>query len=184
MTPLWKWLEEHGAHHDVVEWARPYGDAWERAWIECPRGDWLLGLAARGGAERAAIVRAARACAELALDYVPDDEARPRDALGAIDRWLDGSDDAGARSHTCASVERAIDEAPDPAVAAAAMAAFAALRAIDAPDEAPSAAAASVQAAVLDAGDCAMMSAMGYAQQTCAERVREHVPFASIEPRD
>jgi len=178
MGPLWEWLEANGAHHDVVEWARPYGDAWERAYGECPRGDWLLGLAARRGVDRAAIVRAARACAELAMDYVPDDEARPREALAAIDRWLAG--DGGPGAEITADVERVIDEAPDPAVAAAATAAFAALRAIEAPDEAATAAAAAVQAAVLDAGDCAVMSAMTYVQRTCAERVRVHVPFDAI----
>lgn len=115
------------------------------------------------------------------MDYVPDDEGRPREALAAIDRWIAG--DGASREETCRAAERAIDEAPDPAVAAAATAAFAALRAIDAPEEAPAAAAAAVQAAVLDAGDCAMMSALGYAQRTCADRVREHVPFAVIAPR-
>ncbi|MCZ7677415.1 MAG: hypothetical protein M5U28_01020 [Sandaracinaceae bacterium] len=40
-----------------------------------------------------------------------------------------------------------------------------------------------MQAAVLDAGECAMMSALGYAQRTCAERVREHVAFAAIALR-
>lgn len=181
MTALWTWLEGEGAHSDVVEWARPYGADWERAWSECPRGDWLLGLAARREVAREALVRAARACAELAMDYVPDDEGRPHEALAAIDRWIAG--DGASREETCRAAERAIDEAPDPAVAAAATAAFAALRAIDAPEEAPAAAAAAVQAAVLDAGDCAMMSALGYAQRTCADRVREHVPFAVIAPR-
>ncbi len=180
MTTLADWLEEHGAHHDVVSWARPFGAEWERAWRECPRGDWLLGLAARREVDRRALVRAARACAELALEYVPDDEARPRDALAAIERWLGGEDDAQARARLAEAVERAIDEAPDPAVAAATTAAFAALRAIDAPDDAAGAAAACVQAAVMDAGECAMMSALGYAQHTCAERVREHVPFEAV----
>ncbi len=177
-TPVSAWLEQHGAHHDVVEWARPYGEEWERAWRECPRGDWLLGLAARIGMDRVEIVRAAQACAALGLDYVPDEEARPRAALDAIDRWLEGADDADARARACTAIEAAMEEAPDPAVNAAAMAVFAALRSIDSPDEAATAAAAVVQAAVLDAGDCAMMSALRYVQHACAERVRQHVTFA------
>lgn len=178
MTRLREWLEANGAHHDVVEWARPYGEDWERAYAECPRGDWLLGIAARRGVDRAAVVRAARACAELAKEYVPDRERRPHEGLAAIDRWLAGGERPGAE--VAAGLERAVDEAPDPAAAAAAMAALAALRAIEAPEEAATAAACAVQAAVLDAGECAMLSAMGYAQRTCAERVREHVPFAAI----
>ncbi len=180
MTTLAQWLEAHGAHHDVVEWARAYGDDWARAWNECPRGDWLLGLAARRGVDRAELVRAACECAELALEYVADDEARPREALDAARRWLSGAGDEGIQAAKRA-VEAAIDEAPDPAVAAAATAAFAALSSIDAPDEAATTAAAVVQAAVLDAGDCAMMSAMRYAQHECAERVRRHVRFGPPE---
>lgn len=175
MTPLARWLEDHGAHHDIVEWARSYDADWERAWRECPRGDWMLGLAARSGVDRRSLVRAACACAALALDYVPDGEARPSSALDAAQRWLDGSDHPELRARAASDVEAAVDDAPDPAVSSAALAALAALRSIDAPDEAPTAAAAAVQAAVLDAGDCAMMSAMRYVQHECAERVREHI---------
>jgi hypothetical protein len=180
---LSRWLEDSGAHRDVVEWAARYETDWERAWNECPRGDWLLAVAARQNVERAALVRAACACAELAAEYVPDDEPRPHAALDAAQRWLEGRDDPEARERASADVERAIDEAPDPAVAAAAAAAFAALRAIDSPEDAAMAAASVVQAAVCDAGHCAMTSAMSYAQSTCADRVREHVPFSAIAPR-
>jgi hypothetical protein len=177
---LARWLEEQGAHHDIVEWAQPYDVDWEHAWNECPRGDWLLALAAKCGVERSPLVRAACACAELAVDYLPEDEPRPNAALDAAQRWLDGNRES--RDAALADVERAIGEAPDAAVAAAAMAAFAALRSIDAPEEAATAAAAVVQAAVADAGHCAMMAAMSYAQRTCADRVRQHVPFSAIEP--
>ncbi len=179
-TAFWRWLQEQGAQNDFVEWARPYESDWERAWNACPRGDWLLALAARRGADRVALVRAACACAELALDYVPEDETRAHRALDLARRWLANDDDASERARACEDVEHAIDEAPDPAVAAAATAALSALRAIDVPADAALAAASSVQAAVFDAAECAMMSAMGYAEHTCAERVREHLPFTAV----
>lgn len=174
---LARWLEQNGAHHDVVQWAAPFGEDWERAWRECPRGDWLLGIAAKRGAPRIELVRAAHACASFAREYAPEDERRIDAAMDAAMRWIEGQDDPEARARAAEDVERAIDQAADPAAQSVAIAAFAALRSIDAPEEAASSAAAAVQAAVLDVGDCATMSAMGYAQSTCADRVREHVAF-------
>ncbi|HJL20390.1 MAG TPA: hypothetical protein RMH99_32280 [Sandaracinaceae bacterium LLY-WYZ-13_1] len=182
MTTLAEWLAANGAHHDVVTWARPYGDDWAKAWAECPRGDWLLGLAARRGVERARLVRAACACARLALDHVADDEARPLAAIEAAERWADGEDDPESRRVAARDADAAIDGAPDPAVAAAATAALAALGSIERPGEAASAAAAVAQASVLDAGECAMMSALAYAQSTCADRVRERIELDAIVP--
>ena len=178
--PLWQWLEQEGAHHDVCTWARPYGEDWAKAWTECPRGDWLLGLAVRRGVERIAIVRAACACAELGFEYLPDDETLPLRAIALARAWAAGEDDATARAELAIALEATVDSAPDPAVAAAGLAALAALRSIEAPDEAATVAASVAQAAVLDAGECAMMSALGYAQRTCAERVREHVSLAAL----
>lgn len=173
------WLESEGAHDDVVTWARPFADEWERAWTECVRGDWLLGIAARAGADHATIVRAACSCARFGLDYLPDHEPRPAAAIAAAERWAEGHDDAGERERAAAAGEAAIEEASDPAVVAAASAALAALRSVERPEDAASVARSVVSAAVLDAGDCAMMSAMRYAQATCADRVREHVAFTS-----
>jgi len=181
MDEVWRWLEDAGAHHDVVTWAKPFGADFERAWRECPRGDWLLGIAARAGADRAAIVRGAIECARFALEYLPDGEPRPAAALDAAGAWLDGADDPAARRRALADVEAAIDAAPDPAVAAAASAALAALSSVDSPDDAPGAVSGAVQAALMDAGDCAMMSAAAYAQQTCADHVRAHVPTPAFD---
>ena len=170
---LWQWLSEAGAARDVVDWARPFRADWDRAWQECPRGDWLLAIAAKRGADPRTIVSAAAACARLALAQVPDDELAPLDAIDTAERWARGEEADVARAR--ARIEHLVDAAPDPAVAAAATAALAALSAIDSPGDAATAAAAVVQAAVLDAGDCAMLSAMGYAQSECARVVREHV---------
>lgn len=169
------WLQANGAHRDVVEWAQSYGADWARAWSECPRGDWMLGIAARRGVPREALVRAAAQCARLALDYGSDDDSRALDAIERAEAFAAGNDEPDARRAAATAVEAAVDDAPDPSVSAAAMAALAAVRAVELPEEAALAAASAAQAAVLDAGDCAMMSALTYAQRTCADRVREHV---------
>lgn len=175
MVEAWEWLERSGAHHDVVSWARVYGADWDRAWVECPRGDWLLGIAVRAGGEPREVVEAACACARFAFEYLPEAEARPLAAVAAAEAWLEGRDDEAARSRLAVEVEALVDGAPDPAVAAAAMAALAALRSIQTPEDAPHAAASAVQAALLDAGDCAMMAAMRHAQAVCADLVRQHL---------
>ncbi len=174
------WLRERGAHHDVVAWAEGFGDRWEDLWEACPRADWLLGVAARRGVDRATLVRGACACARFALDYLGESEDRPRRAIEAAEAYVRGVDDPDARREAARIAEAAVDEAPDPAVAAAAMAALAAVRAVDLPEEAALAAASAAQASVLDAGDCAMLSALTYAQRTCADRVREAIPFAAL----
>lgn len=180
MADVSGWLEAAGAHHDVVEWARPYGADWARAWSECPRGDWLLGIAARAGADPRAVVAGACACARFALEYVPEHEARPAAAIAAAERWLAGEGDPAERARLAIEAEEAVDRAPDPAVASAAMAALAALRSVQAPEEAAHSAASAVQAALLDAGDCAVMAAMRHAQVACADLVREHVPRPAL----
>ena len=184
MDELWGWLEARGAHHDVVTWARPYEARWSEAWRACPRGDWLLGIAARAGVDRRAIVDAACACARFALAYLPDGEDLPGRAIEAGERWARGSDETDGveeRAALLTDVEAFIERAPDPIVAAAATAALAALRSIDAPEEAPLVVVSAVQAALLDVGDCAMMSAVAYAQSTCADRVRGLITAAQLQ---
>ncbi|MCC6873463.1 MAG: hypothetical protein IT378_04065 [Sandaracinaceae bacterium] len=176
---LWRWLEGAGAHHDVVEWARPYGGEWARAWAACPRGDCLLGIAAKRGVDRRAIVGAAAACARIALAQVPDDEPAPLHAIEIAERWSRG--EAVDPAEPMRALEGAIERSPDPAVSAAASAALAALHAIEAPGDAATAAAAVAQAAVYDAGECAMMSALAYAHHECAERVRARLPAIASE---
>jgi len=185
MAEVWIWLEEQGAHDDVVSWARPYADRWEEAWTECPRGDWLLAIAARAGVSNRRIVKAACDCARFALDYLPEGELRPGAAIDAAAGWAESPEETAATGPKWSALEAqvgaVIDTAPDPAVAAAATAALACLRAVDAPEEAPLVVTSAVQAALLDVGDCAMMSAVAYAQSACAERVRAHIGHTSLQ---
>ena len=174
------WLEEQRAHHDIVSWARAFGDDWERVWLECPRGDWLLGLAVRRQVAPRYIVRAARDCALLPSTQLPDEEPWVARVFEVIEAWLAGTDEPAERQRALTLVEAAIDEAPDAGSQAAAIAVRAALGAIDELSEAPTAAAAAAEAVLHDVGDCAMMSALRWAHAQCAERVRAAVPLADI----
>jgi hypothetical protein len=172
-----QWLSRLGAHRDVVAWAEPYGLDWEKAWAECPRGDWLLGIAARTAVEPTALVRAACACARLARDYVPDDEGLRSldDALAAAEDWAGRRGPTTSLAALAQALEDASARAPDAASAAALVSASAAVKTAGERDVAPSAASLAVEAAVLASGECGMMSALGFMQRKTAEAVRTHI---------
>ena len=60
------------------------------AWATCERGDWMLWYAAKVDIDRKLLVKAACACARLALPYLPSDELRPARAIETAERWIDG----------------------------------------------------------------------------------------------
>ena len=65
------------------------------AWETCERGDWLLWLAGRIGVDRRLLVRAACACARLALPHVPAGDDRPRHAIETAEAWVRGDASLG-----------------------------------------------------------------------------------------
>ncbi len=158
-----------------MSWAREAPEEVAELWALCPRGDWLLGIAVRLGAETTVVVRAAAAAARTAFDFLPDDETRAQEALRVADAFSEGSANEVEVARARASLEALSAEAPDPAVQAAAQAALAALAAIEDPAVAPMAATQAAQAAVFDAGECAMMAALRFAQEKAAGAVRAHV---------
>jgi len=129
----------------------------------------------RLGAEQRLLVRAAVAVARTATDFLPDGETRPGIAMDAAERWSRGEADEATIAAARGEVEALAANAPDPAVNAAAEAVLAALGAVDDPEAAPGAATQAAQAAVFDAGDCAMMPALRFAQEQAANAVREHL---------
>ena len=74
---------------EATQWAESQPDA-ETAWRRCPRGDWLLWVAARLDIDRKRLVRAACACARTALSHVPAGEERPRIAIETAEAWARG----------------------------------------------------------------------------------------------
>jgi hypothetical protein len=88
---LLEFLKQHNACSDATDWVTAHQDrSFAKLWASCDRGDWLLWLAAKAGAERKAIVLAACDCAELALRFIPKGEDRPRLAIEAARAWTRG----------------------------------------------------------------------------------------------
>jgi hypothetical protein len=92
-------------------------------WRACRRGGWLLWYCARVGVDHKLLVRAACACARLALRYVPAGEPRPLAAIETAERWCDG---AATLAEVRAAAHAAYAAAYNAAAYAAAVAAYAA----------------------------------------------------------
>lgn len=181
MIPIAGWFRQHGAHHDIVHWAEPFGEDWRAAWESCSRGDWLLAWACRAGVEPLSILRATAAVAALALPHVPLGEGRPAAAVEAARLRAEGALAPGELSRAADAADAAAEQAPDAAAAVAATAAAHAARTLENLELAAACAANVAEAAVLDAGECAMMAALSFAHGQCAEAVRLAIPFETLE---
>src|SRR3990172_2796305 len=79
-------LLSFSACREAVDW---YNDKdSQEAWESCNRGDWMLWIAARLEIDKKLIVLAACNCAELSLQFVPNNENRPKEAVEAARRWV------------------------------------------------------------------------------------------------
>src|SRR5688500_3559092 len=157
----------------------------DEAWANCPRGDWLIGIAVRARVDRMAVVRAAAACARLALPRLPEEEKRARKALEAAEGWLEGT----VKSSACWAAGFGGADArnaylhEDPHAAAAAGAAAATAFACDgAADEAYWAERAYVVEAVAETAKA--LGGAGVTEEEahllCAERVRARISFELV----
>jgi hypothetical protein len=120
-------LRELGACGTALDWCETQPSP-EVAWSTCQRGDRLLWVVARVGDFRAA-VRAACACARLALHHVPAEECLTvsRRAIEAAEAWTRGETTREeVRAAYVAAYAAADDAAPDAAAYAAYAAAYAA----------------------------------------------------------
>ncbi len=167
----------------------PKGATGREAWNACVNGSHLLWLAERVGVDQRLLVRAAAACAETALQYLPDGEARPRLALEAARRWADDPTHANlervrqARDAATAATRAYADAAYTAAYAAAsAYAAYTAAYAADSAAASADSAAASAHAyadAAYTAAYAAAASAGRHARadalKRCADLVRLHI---------
>jgi len=178
-------LIDMNACDDAVAWVGERRSL-QKAWDECPRGDWLLWYAARAGADHKTVVMAACACARLSLVHVPDGEDRPRLAIEAAEAWGRGdvgldvvraaAADAYAYAYAYADALSAASSAYAAADAAyAAYAAYAdAYAAADAAAYAAAYAAYAYAYAYADADADAAADAATLAE--CADIVRQHIP--------
>jgi hypothetical protein len=77
-------------YREIAEWASGFGDNLERAWNECPRGDWLMGLAMALGVPVKELLPAVADLVSQVLPKLPAGEQRPEQALRAAERWARG----------------------------------------------------------------------------------------------
>ena len=174
-------LKEMSACGDAVKWVGKRGP--KKAYTECNRPDWLLWYATKRGVDKKLLVLAACDCAETALQFVPDDEDRPRKAIETARAWCKGratisecrdaayaaayADDAAAAAYAAAYATYATYAAAA-ADAAAAYAADAAAYVAYADD-----AAATYAADAADAAD----ASRGKANKHMADLVRARIPY-------
>jgi hypothetical protein len=174
-------LTDIGACPDAIRWASRY-DTLDDAWRKCKRGDWMLWYASRAGADHVMIVRAACACARLALPHLPDGEDRPRLAVETTEAWCDGRatlDEVRAARAAAGAAAWAARDAAWAAARAAGAAAWAAEYAAGAAADAAGVAAwaaAGAAAWAAEAADAAG-AAESAALQHCADIVRGYFPM-------
>ena len=174
MSPA-EWLRGSGAQGDVLDGLARFAD-WETLYRECPRGDWLLGIAERLGVSHIALVRAAIGCAR-----VVEGDGEAVALLELAEKWTEGRATVAEVQAATRALESASARAVDPAREAAARAALAVGLGVD--DRgiltgAPAAAAESVMVASID---CGFELAMRWAHDKCAAAVRAAVPWSDFE---
>jgi hypothetical protein len=155
------------------------------AWATCPRGDWLITIAVRARVDRIVVVRAAAACARLALPRLPDEEPRARKAIEAAESWLDGkvrSSECWATAFGAADVCHAYEQKDVHASAAAGAAAATAFACDTAADDAYWAERAYVVEAVMLAARAVAGAGVTEeeAHRLCAERVRTRISLEAV----
>jgi len=188
LNSLQRHLERLHPCGNALAWAGSYDDPID-AWRACPRGDWLLWLALKLHVERKTLVRAACACARLALPFTQDE--RPVRAI-RIAELSAGGDSAV----TIEDVKKAALECKEAALDAgcyaafdganAAYAGFYAAIAATAEGSATEAAAAAVEAAAETAAEAAVTRFFGDAARAevlrqCACIVRRFIDETTIQ---
>ena len=172
-----EWLRRTGAQGDVIEGLARFAD-WRSLHRECPRGDWLLGIAERLGVPHVTLVRAAIGCARIV-----DSDPEAMTVLDVVERWTEGRTSiADVRAATTA-LEAALSRAVDPAREAASRAALAVGLGVEDREVLTAAPAAAAESVMVASIDCGFELAMRWAHDKCAAAVRAAVPWSSFEDR-
>jgi hypothetical protein len=174
MTPL-DWLRTAGAQGDVIDGLARFPD-WQTLWRECPRGDWLLGIAERIGVPHDALVGAAIGCARL-LDL--DEPALH--VIARAEQWIDGAATAAEVAAAVRALEENLATAVDPSVEAAGRAALAVGLGVAEREYLAAAPAAAAESVMMASMDCGFELAMRWAHDKTADAVREAVPWVEFE---
>jgi hypothetical protein len=174
-SPL-DWLRQMSAQTDVLDGLSRYPD-WPTLWTECPRGDWLLGIADRLGVAHVTLVRAAIACARI----VADDGEGAR-VLEIAERWSNGQASEEDVAAATRDLERAATRAVSPASEAASRAALAVGLGVSDRGVLTAAPAAAVESTMMSSIDCGFEIAIRWAHGKCAAAVRTAVPWSVVAP--
>jgi hypothetical protein len=89
-------LKEKNACSEAVEWVKESKtETFVELWNECERADWMLWILARmikekGWPSRKTVVLCACDCAETSLQFIPEDEPRPKIAIQTARKWTEG----------------------------------------------------------------------------------------------
>ncbi len=152
------------------------------AWATCERGDWMLWYAAKVNIDRKSLMKAACACARLALPYLPSDELRPARAIETAERWIDGGAtvdevrNAADAAYAAASAYATV--AADASYAATAAYAAASAYTVVATVTAAAATATAAAVAVAAAG-----TIYNITLKRCADIVRAIIPVETLEDK-
>lgn len=170
-------LEVLPACAEARAWAAGTPGTPEELWATCPRGDWLLWLAASAGVDRCVVVLAACDCTETAAPHLTDTTRGP--ALAALEvtrKWARGeATQRDVRNANAALTGRedgyAVDRAAC-AVAFASYAAFVSVRSVAADD---------VSMAATYASSAVVGEDARTGLRRCADLVRARIPWATVE---
>jgi hypothetical protein len=176
MTSPTAWLRSAGAQGDVVDGLARFDD-WRTLYEQCPRGDWLLGIAERLGVDHVALVRAAIGCARVA-----DLDEPAKRMLEVAERWADGQRDADV-AVALRELEEAAARAFDPSKEAASRAALAVGLGISDRGVLTGAPAAAAESVIVASIDCGLELAMRWAHDKCASAVRAAIPWETFAAR-
>ncbi len=170
-------LVELNACEEATQWAG--NKTIEVIWKTCPRGDWLLWLAAKLSVNKRLLVTAACDCAETVLKYVPTTEKRPLKAIQAARRYVCGK----ATLRQCKFAADAASVAAFYAAYSTSYSASYAAAAAAAP-HAASYSASYADAAAADAADAASYKAAKVKnQKLCANLVRRVITIKHIKEK-
>jgi hypothetical protein len=178
------WLRASGAQADVIDGLARLAKDWPTLWNECPRGDWLLGIAVKLGAPHTEAVLAAIGCARVSADLVapvPIIAQLFAQVLEAAERFAGGASNTDEIRQVTKQLEHAMRGAPDPVSDAAARAALAVGLGVVEREALAAAPAAAAEAQMMSSIDCGYEMAMRWAHDKCALAVRAAIPWSSIE---
>ena len=149
----------------------------QKAWDECPRGDWMIWLLTRTKADPAKLRLVACDIARTVLHLVPEGEDRPRIAIETAERYARGEATDGELRTATDAAWAAADAAWDAAWTAARAASARDAASDTARDAATAAARAAAHAAARAAASAAASAAHAAAR---AARAATHAASADI----